>query len=379
MILTKLRSFIEGVTPNRLLLFGTYSLYLVAIPLSTFTSFGKDILGNSDFLAYYSAGKTVNERSDDLMYDRYKLFDYQAPYTNSAKPFLYLPATVLPYVFLSRLSFEVAFLVHYLLSLVILMYSIFILNIFYKFTDLQRILLLTFPAVFIVLGLGQISMILLLSVTLVYYFQKSKKEFLAGLFLGLVLIKYQYSALVPFVLILSKDRLKFLMGFLTSTFVLVFTSFLFFGNNIFIAYIHLLKTLPSTMLDDTQIYGVSIMSLRSIFQNTTVLYLATFLIFSYVCAFLYFSQKNKSYDLLYISALAYSLILAPYALIYDTIVLLPLIAVVLNKNNFYKNWMFYFFFIGLFVFQVFGLSWVAFILLGVVAFSITNKSFSNSV
>ena len=133
------------------------------------------------------------------------------------------------------------------------------------------------------------------------------------------------------------------------------------------------------MLDDTQTYGISIMSFRSIFQNTTVLYLATFLIFSYVCAFLYFSQKNKSYDLLYFSALAYSLILAPYALIYDTIVLLPLIAAVVNENNFYKNWMFYFLFIGLFVFQVFGLSWVAFILLGVVAFSITNKSFSNSV
>lgn len=376
MLSTKIESFTDNMTMGKVLLFGAYLLYLVALPLSILiTPFGQLSARESDFLAYYSAGKMVNSRRANLIYDTKELYTYQAEYRRGTRPFLNLPIVVLPFIFLSKLPLSTAYVLFELLSFTLLTYCIYVLNKMYRFTDLRKFLLLTLPSIAIVLGVGQISMIILLSVTLTYFFQKRGKEFLAGIFLGLIIIKFQFLLLVPFVLILSKDRLKLLFGLILTASSLVIASFLLYGGNFIGAYFKMFKNLGGYFWEGTNNHGISIVSLSFMVPSNKLLYSIAFLIFLCVSVYLYSSQKTKGYDQLYLTALIGSIVLAPYALIYDAVLLLPLVSRVLSKDNFYKDWSFYVLHLGIVAFQFIGLSWMSTILLCAVAFSINRRGF----
>lgn len=128
-------------------------------------------------------------------------------------PQVYPPSVALLYFPLTFLPLNQASIVFTIFSIVCLLVSIFLLSrIFsYPFFSIPNLCIATlifisFPAKF-TLGMGQMNMIILLLLTLVLYFQKKQKEFLAGIFLGASIAIKLFPVILPIYMLvkISKD------------------------------------------------------------------------------------------------------------------------------------------------------------------------------
>ena len=194
----------------------------------------------NDYMGYYSAGQIMNKVEPSLVYDFNLLKDYQADILRSCGSYepgaevismVYLPVFMAPFQLFALLDFSISTMLWIILNFTLLsLYLVFFAKkVFEKKLSLQVVILIfvSIP-VFRNFIHGQVNLLLLISMGEFVRAIVSEKQFRAGLWLGLILIKPQMLILLlPFLLI--QRKYKALVGFVVSSCIIVSASFLFGG------------------------------------------------------------------------------------------------------------------------------------------------------
>jgi len=175
-------------------------------------------LGTSaDFITFYSAGRIIRCGQAVKLYDYDLQLSIQQSFTNHAVPLLFnhLPFEALAFVPLSYFSYSTAYLCWVFFSLWLLGVAMWLFaDRGPELTLVERLAVMAsslYP-MFATLMQGQDSFVILLAYVLTFLNLKSRRDFRAGCWLALGLLKPQL--VVPFVLIfLLKKRWSFVSGF----------------------------------------------------------------------------------------------------------------------------------------------------------------------
>lgn len=184
-----------------------------------------------DFGAFYFSSKQLLHEGGATLYDFALQQKYQALYhTDPRAYFYYPPIALLPFLPLSFLPINAAYVCWTLLSVAMLVVSIWILTRLYPVlpstTAISAALL--FPPVLWCLMHGQTSLLALLLYTVAFRFVHSGKELHAGLVLSLLLFKFQL--VLPFMLcVLLARKWRMLAGFAMGAAAVILASYAMIG------------------------------------------------------------------------------------------------------------------------------------------------------
>jgi Glycosyltransferase family 87 len=223
--------------------------------------------GNSDFLAQYTAGQMLlNSQGRDL----YNLelqkqtqgrilatLDSDVAFKGGLLPFIHPPFVALAYFPLADLSYLAALLTWTVGSLICFTIGVWNLARYYELNEepdfeLVMVLCAVFLPVVATVLQGQITSVAFVCLVLTFLEFKRGREFRAGIWLSLVLVKFQVLP-VPLFVLLVKRRWRALLGFLAGGSPLVLISLLVVGTQGCWTYLKLLSEMP-TWVD---LYGLS--------------------------------------------------------------------------------------------------------------------------
>ncbi|OGM57919.1 hypothetical protein A2955_00090 [Candidatus Woesebacteria bacterium RIFCSPLOWO2_01_FULL_37_19] len=181
----------------------------------------KDIILGSDFLNHFVAAEIIRRGEGSRIYDieyNYKVQAEILERNDLRNKNVFRPLPTIAILFLPLTLFPVidAFKIYTLLNLILLGVLTFL---GYKtFGNIKRnkplfsfVPWLFYPGL-ITLQMGQTSLILTLILFSVYILMRKKKWLLAGLAAALIVLKTQYIIILPFLLLLSKNKKLFLLG-----------------------------------------------------------------------------------------------------------------------------------------------------------------------
>jgi hypothetical protein len=207
-----------------------------------------------DFMEYYSASHLVVTGHGGNLYNFPVLGQVQSSLAyplwpgKSVLPFLYPPYVAVALAPLAALPYEAAFLAWLALNCVLFFSVCFSLERYAGLTG-RCALLLRLGAVcslpvFMALGLGQVSILLLALFTLAFFALRAGRDGIAGVALALALVKPAY--VVPFLLVLLvRRRWRALAAFGLSTVVLALAAVPFCGLSVNVTYVRTLLTVGS--------------------------------------------------------------------------------------------------------------------------------------
>jgi len=269
----------------------------------------------TDFIAFIVGASIVRDGKVSNLYSRDLQVKYQDSFTapenlGGSLSFRALPLTAylyIPFLYLDPID---AFYVQMWINMALLFLSVWVIKktfqlnseVFWLYTST---VLAFIPFRTAVLG-GQVSVLMLFILCVSIYLTKRSKYFLAGALMGLLFLKINLVALVPFLFIVeylqNKKSLKGLaLGFLLSSFVIIGINVLIYGPSLLTVYPRFL--LRSEALD----YGtllirnsnpVAVVSLLT--HNKLILFCgAAFMSMFIAFLFLLLFRKTKNSDLLY--------------------------------------------------------------------------------
>ena len=228
--------------------------YCALLLLGNFMLFGfqlrRDLrfAGDTDFLAFYSAGQIFNN-SRSRLYDQElqkKTYELRTGDTGHALPYAYAPWFVLPFSLLAKLSFIPAFLLWVLVSVALVMGGYFLV---WKVSDFPPqwklpglLVALAFPPfqIFTIRG-GQVAAVGFFVLALTFYLHRREQKLVAGLVFALMLYKPTLLLLLlPMMVITRQWRL--LIGFAVGAITLSLLSLLLVGVEGLRGYVHILQT-----------------------------------------------------------------------------------------------------------------------------------------
>lgn len=205
----------------------------------------------SDFMSYYSALHLIMTGHGGSIYDFHALERVQAPLMHPLK----MPAGFMPYYLyppyfalavspLALLSFGAAYLVWAALTCILLAAALFILEGYAglgrRGALLLRLAAVCFLPVFVTLLQGQVSILLLLLLVLVFHAARQERDVLAGAALACAVLKPPY--VLPFLLVfLLQRRWRLLASFSLCALCLAAAPVAILGPSINQAYIHTLR------------------------------------------------------------------------------------------------------------------------------------------
>jgi hypothetical protein len=213
-----------------------------------------------DFRAFYTAGSMVRMGNAAQLYDYATEQRFQSalvrPETR-ALPFMPPPFTALPFAPLSLLSFWHAYFAFAIVNMVLLLACIALLRPFLTALSARwklapALLILSFRPAAIALLMGQLSIMLLLICCGAFVCLRRDRNVAAGLIFSLALMKFQI-ALPVAVLFLLWRQWRFIAGFLTGSAVLTALSIYLVGMPGFVAYLHSLFSMTSSVTADRAI------------------------------------------------------------------------------------------------------------------------------
>lgn len=295
----------------------------------------KPLIIGSDFTAYLTGAQIIKEGKGNLLYDLKSQLKTQQEiiqpfwsYEKGLLPFRYLPFVgvfFLPFTFFNLI---LGFKLFATFNLFLVILFILLSAKFFKNINQHKIWLLVpliFIPVFHTISLGQTSLILTLSLLLIYQSIKSKKPFTAGLLCGLLLFKPQYLTILPFLFLLTNNKQRFIFGILLSFLALLSISIWTSGLDTLLKY-------PSLVLStETPFYGARAHQMFSLntLLSSPALSLSPFKIFIingllYLFFLLIFIKRHKSvsFDQSFASATIFSLLFAIHVLSQDLVLLL---------------------------------------------------------
>jgi len=177
-------------------------------------------LGGLDFRTFYSAGHMVRSGQADQIYDiasEKRVQDALVAPRPEALPFFNPAYAVVPFILLSLLSYKVAYFVFFALNVTMTVLAAaavqpYLSSIAGIWEGLPTFLFLCFFPVGFALREGQMSLILLLLYCACFAASQASRPFVAGVLLGLALIKFQIA--LPIALLLLAWRCwRFVGGF----------------------------------------------------------------------------------------------------------------------------------------------------------------------
>jgi hypothetical protein len=207
-----------------------------------------------DFMEYFSASHLVVQGHGGDLYNLPLLGNVQSSLAyplwpgRSVLPFLYPPYVAVALAPLAALPYTLAFLLWLALNCILFFTVTYALERYAGLTG-RRALLLRLGSVcslpvFMALGLGQISVLLLALFTLVFFAVRAGRDGTAGVALAVALVKPAY--VVPFlVVLLVKHRWRALAAFGASTVLLALVALPFCGVSINFTYLRTLITVSS--------------------------------------------------------------------------------------------------------------------------------------
>lgn len=211
--------------------------------------------------------------------------------------------------------------------------------------NLLLIGLLFYPFGFNMINVQLVPILVLGILVGVYYSLVREKYFLLGLFLGLLIIKFQYLTIAPFILLLSKEKIKTIKGFCLSSVVIISISALLISWGSLTKYPSFLiaTDIPQFAVDSWKIFSIhSLFKVLPFLRNLSPGYVLGLDFIAYVAVLIIYWLRYKkvlvvrSFQAAVILAVPLSIHVFPQ----DTILLLmPLFLFyteyLLNKKNHY--------------------------------------------
>lgn len=349
------------------------------MPLSIYHPSSKLMLGDSDFLVFYTTGKIANKVGFNSIYNQTLMGTQELLYRQDVKPFLNLPVVAVPFIIFSSIPYKIANSLFMLLNATLIIWCIFQLKNLFGLNEKRTLLLFAFPPVLLVIALGQLSGVLLFALILFYKLYKQEKYFWAGTILGILLIKYQYLALYPLVIVFFKHRFRLTGGIVATTTLLIGSSLALYGKNLFAQLYMLYGLFEEGYWNITRIYGISLMSLNQFLPSIYLTYGISALIFIFTAYYLYKNQSKLSIEQALLISVVCAMLVAPYSFIYDLLLLLPFIAWYISIRGTKDKIMLFMLYGTIFLFQLLGLAWVSTLILIGCTLWMVKKSTSLSV
>ncbi len=297
-------------------------------------------LYDTDFIAFYAAGKLSKEGAPEKAYD----WEYHAKAQNSVfvlernfpLTFPYPPFFMKVMDVFSYLSYQQAWIAFQGITILAALLVI------YRTYPSAKILLAFFAffPVFLNVSLGQTAF-LTTALFGAFLINLEKRPWLAGVFLGLLAYKPQFGILIPLVLIISKQWKPFLCAVFTIMVMIVIVSISYEGHSIWYAFYNGLIAQKSLILEENLFFPLSIFTTvrwwsGSIFAAYTTQAIVQIFLLAYVI-YLWRNKNTASFSLKAAGLVLAAILFTPYLLAYD-LVLLAIPFAYLVKEGMEKGW-----------------------------------------
>lgn len=331
-------------TLSGLLIFVFFVSMILGILFYLFFGVSRTVAVGSDLVSYLTGAMVIRQGKGEMIYDLSTQFSFQQEIARpSVKknllPFRSPPVVGLIFVPFTYSSLVQAYKLFALFNLLILvLFTFFSVKIFKKIINYKLWAFIPFifvPAVHSMLA-AQISLILMLLYLFLYKFIKSEKSQAAGVLCGLLLLKPQYIISLPFFFLLSKDRRRFIIGFISSFLLLVLVSVYVSGMGSILNYPQFLLFTESSVFGSRaqEMFSVGAIFLSNLHISSLGLYgVLAFNAGLYFTALFIFVKRYKlvSFDQSFITATLFSLVFAIHVLSHDLTSLLVPVFVLLNR------------------------------------------------
>lgn len=352
--------------------------------IEKFVENSEKMISASDFIPYFSAAKRIkNGQMDDIFKVDYNK-DYEIsiygeilPYT----PYLYylnLPLVATAYIPYTHLNVITSYKIHAVISVFLISVSLLLLirEIPIKLRDMA--LVGFFIPIYGSIYYGQVSPLIFFILVLIFLALRKESHLLAGFLSGLLVIKFQYLLLFPYIFIIVKRKREYLITFAITLLVYMLANTALYGGDLFADLYFALFYSKTGGYGNGYFYNL--MSLHK-YVNTTILLISTVIL--YITSILMFvkNKTNLALEQLFSSAVIFSLGLNIHTMYTDLLFLLIPLVFFLTLN---KNLAKYFLVSSIYVIAyiyVFKLEVIAGLLLIVIGFSTlltkqTNKNLS---
>jgi hypothetical protein len=304
----------------------------------------------TDFIAFMVGASVARDGKIKEIYNPDLQIKYQdaitAPYKmGGLLSFRALPVTAYLYIPFLYLKPVDAFYTQAIINMILLFVSIWVIKktfrinaeVFWLYTS-TIFFFISFRTS--VLG-GQLSILMLLVMCLSIYFVKRSRYFLSGILLGLLLLKINLVAIVPFLFIVAylqnkKSIKNLVLGFLLSSFVILGINVLLYGPNLLTVYPRYLILTEDLGYGTALIRNSNFTSIMSLLTENRLYLFSGAIIISIFVAFLFLRlfRKIKNLDLLYATVPALGLFLNLHTMNCDLILLTLSIFLI---GNYYFN------------------------------------------
>jgi hypothetical protein len=340
--------FLQSLTPRRLRAQAiVLALCLWGVCAVDFATPGLfDRAGNikfQDFLPFYISAKQISQHRANELYDQQsqtkELEQIVGNTTTVRIPYLYGPQVGLLFVPLASLSFSAAAKIWVVLSLLIYFACVYALwrscpNL-HPYPQLIALAAVAFPPLFHFFVRGQFSSVPLACFTLAFLALRTKRMWLSGIALGLLIAKPQFLLAIPLILLLAQAW-KILAGLVLSSAAQLAFARLCFGADVTRAYLNVLLH-PSHWITTAELSQAPIQmhSLRSFWTlllpwptAALVLYILTSLA-ALAAAILIWRSSSPS-SVKFSALILAAILINPHLFVYDLLVLIPVLLLTLN-------------------------------------------------
>jgi len=330
------------LTARRLRAHGTilalclWSLYIWNVATPTLRDRSGNLKG-TDFLHFYTLGSLALEHNGADLYDMKAQAAVAVERVPDAAGIRYLPLyppqVSILFAPFALLPYAWALSLWWLLNSAA--YAACCYAVFRACPNLQRfggtavVLAVAYPAFFHLIAWGQTSGLALISFTAMFFLLNSRREFSAGMALGLLIFKPQLG-LVAAILFLSVGAWKVLAGALASASAELAAGVLYYGTGPLREWIHVLWNLPVLMrsLEPKPYQTHSLRSFWSMLLPWSRVSLSLYVISGVIVLALTVAcwrRRSLPLSVRYSSLLFASVLVAPHLTVYDLVILVPAI------------------------------------------------------
>ncbi len=305
----------------------------VALSLSGAGGTAATSLKITDFMSYFSALRLIVHGHGNQIYNFQAIRHIQAPLMRP----LHMPQGFQPYYLyppyfgvliapLGYLGFVPAYLVWLALNCTLFTVSLFALESYAGLSGrralVYRAAAVCFLPVFATFLQGQVSVILLLLFTLVFFYVRAGRDWPAGALLALALIKpvYVFPVLLVFLL---RRRWRLLSGFAVTAAILIVLPLPILGSSISTQYVHVLRV-AAGWASDARLIGYGAQGNQSIAGFTDSLLPARYAALAdsviaalAVLGLMWVTLRSDTFDVAFGLAVLVGLLISPHVFIYD--------------------------------------------------------------
>lgn len=311
---------------------------IFSIIASLFYKTNNQFLAVTDFAMYYTGANMIRSGSREMLYD--KVFQPKVASkilgVNERVLIAYrnLPPIALLFVPFSFFTLAASFKLFCLLNIGLLLLIVRIMVKFFKISNRPLFLLTTFfymPVISLLIT-GQVTILFFLIILAIYKLLDRGANFWAGLLAPLMFCKPQYVFFLPFIFIISSNKVKFTKGFFLGVVLVTVISLYIVGTRGLLNY-------PRFLLE-TENYSYGAQPERFVtvasffyFLNFPALYvyLANLTLYLFILLFFYRWQMFITYKNAFVAAIIFTIIFSIHIWIHDLTYLLIPMAFFLSK------------------------------------------------